>query len=201
MTDTIEVRPLDGYEVLLCVTGCIAAYKSADLASRLVRAGAGVAVAMTRAARRFVAPLTFQTLCGRAVFTSLWRAAGDHQPQHIALTERADLMIVAPATANMLAKMAHGLADDLVSALALSAAGACAILVAPAMNVRMWNAPQTRANLAALTQWGVHVVGPGEGHLACGTVGVGRMAEPEEILYAAADLLLENPPKPAHESD
>lgn len=200
MTDPIEASPLDGYEVLLCVTGCIAAYKSADLASRLVQAGAGVSVAMTRAARRFVAPLTFQTLCGRAVFTSLWRDAAEQQPQHIALTERADLMIVAPATANMLAKMAHGLADDLVSTLALSAAGACTILVAPAMNVRMWNAPQTQANLAAVTEWGLHTVGPGEGYLACGTVGIGRMAEPEEILAAATKLLRQNPPKHTHQN-
>ena len=194
----IEPGPLDDYEVLLCVTGCIAAYKSADLTSKLVQAGAGVSVAMTRAARRFVAPLTFETLSARAVLTSLWRAEGDYQPKHIALTQRADLTIVAPATANILAKMAHGLADDLVSALALSAAGACAILVAPAMNVRMWNAPQTQANLAALTEWGVHTVGPVEGHLACGTVGMGRMAQPQDILHAAGDLLLENPPKNHH---
>lgn len=182
-------RPLAGREVLLCVTGGIACYKAADLASRLVKAGAGVSVAMTDAARQFVAPLTFQALTARAVCTSLWQAVENYSSQHISLTDRAELMIVAPATANILAKMAAGIADDLVSTLALSAHGACDILVAPAMNTRMWLAPPTQANLARLKGWGVHVVGPAEGRLACGTTGPGRMAEPADLLAAAADLL------------
>lgn len=182
-------RPLAGREVLLCVTGGIACYKAADLASRLVKAGAGVSVAMTDAARQFVAPLTFQALTARAVYTSLWQAVEDYSSQHIALTDRADLMIVAPATANILAKMAAGIADDLVSTLALSAHGACPILVAPAMNTRMWLAPPTQANLARLKGWGVHVVGPAEGRLACGTTGPGRMAEPADLLAAAAAIV------------
>ena len=182
-------KPIERYEVLLCVTGGIACYKAADLASKLVQAGAGVSVATTEAAQRFVTPLTFQALTGRRVYTSLWDAGKDYQSTHIALTEQADLMIVAPATANMLAKMAAGLADDLVSTLALSVSGACEILVAPAMNTRMWSAPATRQNLQTLTGRGVRTVGPGEGRLACGTVGPGRMAEPAEILAAAAEIL------------
>jgi len=194
MPETTDL-PLDGYEALLCVTGGIAAYKSADLASKLVQAGAGATVAMTESATRFVAPLTFQTLTGRAVATSLWESVERFESQHLALTERADLMIVAPATANIIAKMACGIADDLVSALALSACGACEVLIAPAMNTRMWEAPPTQANMARLTERGVHVVGPGEGFLACRTVGKGRMAEPAEILAAAEKLLKANPPK------
>ncbi|HUU23123.1 MAG TPA: flavoprotein [Phycisphaerae bacterium] len=190
-----EQTPLSGYEVLLCVTGGIACYKSADLASKLVQAGAGVNVAMTDAAGRFLTPLTFQSLVRRRVYTSLWDAAEDFRSQHIALTERADLMVVAPATANILAKMAHGIADDLVSTLVLAATGECPILAAPAMNTRMWNAPATRENVERLTGWGVHVVGPAEGRLACGTVGVGRMIDPDEILAAATELLRKNPPK------
>jgi len=189
--------PLAGYEVLLCVTGGIACYKSADLTSRLTRAGAGVSVAMTASAQRFVRPLTFQTLAQRPVFAGMWRAPEDCRSQHIALTDLADLMIVAPATANILAKMATGIADDLVAALALSACGSCPILVAPAMNERMWAAPATQGNMETLRKRGVHVVGPATGRLACGTVGPGRMAEPDEILSAATEILLAGPPKKA----
>lgn len=188
-------KPLAGYEVLLCVAGGIAAYKSADLASKLAQGGAGVSVAMTEAGQKFVGPMTFQALTGRGVYTSLWQSAESYNPQHISLTELADLMIVAPATADVIAKMACGLADDLVSTLALSAHDACGILIAPAMNLRMWSAPATTANIAVLTDRGVEVVGPGQGRLACGTVGLGRMAEPDEILAAASKLLLARPPK------
>jgi len=191
-----EGKPkLDGCEVLLCVSGGISCYKSAALASRLVQSGAGVTVAMTEAATRFVTPLTFQTLTGRQVYSSMWQSAESFQAGHIALAELADLMVIAPATANLMAKLAAGIADELVGALALSATGQCPILIAPAMNTRMWQAPATQANLVRLTDWGVHVVGPGEGYLACGTRGVGRMAEPDEILAAAAKLLTQKPPK------
>ncbi len=182
---------LENAEVLLCVTGGIACYKSADLASKLTQAGTGVTVAMTDAAGRFITPLTFGTLTGREVYTSLWQAGENHQPQHLSLTERADVMIVAPATADIIAKMAVGIADDLVSTLALSACGTCEILIAPAMNTRMWLAAPTQDNVQKLTERGVHIVGPNEGRLACGTIGAGRMAEPDEIL-AAAETLLEN---------
>jgi len=190
-------NPFDGRRVLLCVTGGIACYKAADLASRLAQAAAGVDVAMTASAERFVAPLTFQALTRRKVFTSLWDVTEDYSAQHLSLTESADLMIVAPATANILAKMACGIADDLVSTLALSACGACPILVAPAMNTRMWEAPVTQRNVAQLKAGGVYVVGPNEGNLACGTAGPGRMAEPAEILQAATDILRRRKPKRA----
>jgi phosphopantothenoylcysteine synthetase/decarboxylase len=189
------VDSLAGYEVLLCVTGGIACYKSADLASKLIQAGAGVSVAMTESATRFITPLTFQSLTHRMVYTSMWQAGEAFCAQHIALTEQADLMIVAPATANILAKMAIGLADDLVSCLALSANGQCPILIAPAMNSRMWAAPPTVENIDKLIGWGIHVSPPGEGYLACGTTGPGRMAEPADILSHAMRILLANPPK------
>ena len=197
MAKTKAQDNLAGYEVLLCVTGGIACYKSADLASSLVQAGAGVTVAMTAAARRFVAPLTFQTLTSRPVYTGLWQRTADFRSEHIALTDLADLMIVAPATANILGKFAAGLADDLVSALALSATGSCPILLAPAMNTRMWSAPPVQANVKTLAQWGYHVVGPATGRLACGTEGIGRMSEPADILAAAATLLRRTPPRKA----
>ena len=187
------IGPLAGREVLLCVTGGIACYKAADLASRLVQAGAGLTVAMTDAAGRFVCPLTFQALTGRKVHTTMWQPSEDFSSQHIALTERAELTIVAPATADMLAKIAAGIADDLVSTLALSAQGACPILLAPAMNGRMWLAAPTQANVARLRDWGVHLIGPNEGRLACGATGPGRMAEPREILDKAIDILAEGP--------
>jgi phosphopantothenoylcysteine decarboxylase/phosphopantothenate--cysteine ligase len=150
---------------------------------------------MSESARRFVAPLTFQTLARRKVYTSLWESTEEYQSGHISLTEAADLMIVAPATANTIAKMATGLADDLVSTMALAAGGACEILIAPAMNERMWGAAATVGNIKRLKERGVHVIGPAEGKLACGTVGPGRMVEPEEILAAATKLLLRKPPK------
>jgi phosphopantothenoylcysteine decarboxylase/phosphopantothenate--cysteine ligase len=181
--------PLSGRETLLCVTGGIACYKAADLASKLVAAGAGVNVAMTEAAERFVAPLTFQSLTRRRVYTSLWQATEDFDSAHIDLSERAELMIVAPATADILAKLASGLADDLVSTLLLARPQDGPLLVAPAMNTRMWEAPATRANVERLGQWGVQFVGPAEGRLACGTTGLGRMAEPDDILAAATKLL------------
>ncbi len=188
-------KPLEGYEVLLCVTGGIAAYKSADLTSKLIQQGAGVTVAMTEAATRFVAPLTFQTLSGRKVCTSLWSSTEDYRSGHISLTEQADLMVVAPATANIIAKITNGIADDLVSTLALSANQSCPILLAPAMNERMWAAPAVQENIARLKQWGIEIVGPEEGYLACGTVGMGRMADPANILSAIKAILTKQPPK------
>ena len=195
MSKKEPVPSLAGYEVLLCVTGGIAGYKAADLASKLVAAGAGVSAALTDSALRFVTDLTFQTLTGRQVFTNMWQATQTFESQHLSLTERADLMLVAPATANFMAKMAAGIADDLVSTLALSSHDACPVLVAPAMNTRMWNAPPTRANFARLKEWGVQFVGPETGRLACRTIGPGRMSEPADILVAATEILLLQPPK------
>jgi len=175
-------------EVLLCVTGGIACYKAAFLASRLVQDGCGVSVAMTDAATRFVAPLTFQTVTARKVHTTLWPDGQAFSSRHIALPDQADVVVVAPATANILAKAACGIADDLVSTLLL-AAGDKPVVVAPAMNTRMWNAPATRENIKTLAARGVHVVGPAEGRLACGTTGPGRMAEPDDIHDVIVNLL------------
>lgn len=195
-----QPHKLTGHEALVCLTGGIACYKTATLVSRLVQAGCGVSVAMSEAAQRFVTPLTFASLTGRRTFTGLWDAQDHHDAQHIALTERADLMVIAPATANIIGKIAGGIADDLVSALAMTATGACPILLAPSMNTRMWESPIVQTNLERLKALGFATVGPGEGWLACRTVGAGRMAEPDEILAAAAELLLARPPKSASPS-
>lgn len=186
---------LDGFNVLLCVTGGIACYKSPDIVSRLVQSGATVNVAMTDAAQKFVCPLTFQTLSGRNVCTSMWEATDEMKPQHIPLTEEADIMVIAPATANIIAKLAVGIADDLVSTMGLSASGACEMLIAPAMNCRMWDAEVTRQNLQTLKDRGVAVVGPNEGYLACGVTGMGRMSEPAEIVNAIKIMLDQANPK------
>jgi phosphopantothenoylcysteine synthetase/decarboxylase len=190
MSDTKpkQEQPLKGRELLLCVTGGIACYKAADLTSRLVQAGAGVSVAMTEMATRFVTPLTFEALSQRPVVVS-WDEEGEHTSPHIALTDRAELMIVAPATANILGKISAGIADDVVSTLALAATGTCRILAAPAMNTRMWSAASVRENVRTMEARGVSFVGPNEGRLACGTVGPGRMSEPEEIFAEVVRLL------------
>ncbi|HPS52138.1 MAG TPA: flavoprotein, partial [Phycisphaerae bacterium] len=137
----------------------------------------------------------------RQVFTSMWTSAEDFKAQHIALTERADIMLVVPATANIISKFAAGQADDLVSTLALSAFGACEILIAPAMNTRMWKAHPTQENIEKLKKWHMNIVGPDCGHLACGTTGEGRLADLDDIYAAAEQLLLKNPPKKANETD
>ena len=184
---------LDGYEVLVAVCGGIAAYKTATLVSRLVQSGASVTVAMTRAARKFITPLTMEALSGRQVFSSLWTSGEEHDPQHLSLTESADLFIIAPATANIIAKIVHGIADEVVSTMALSAASP--LLVAPAMNTRMWENPAVQENIATLRKRGAHIIGPDEGWLACRTVGKGRMSEAEEIFTEAAGLLRKSPPR------
>ena len=195
-------KQLDGYEILLCVSGGIACYKAADLASKLVQSGAGVTVAMTAAAAEFVKPPTFQALTRRAVFTSMWQSTETYDSGHISLTEKADLAILAPATANSIAKLANGLADNLVSTMLLATAGSCDVLVAPAMNSRMFAHPAVQANLERLrTMPGVHLIGPAEGRLACGTTGPGRMCEPAEILSRATELLRRKPAKKASKRD
>jgi len=172
--------------ILLCVTGSIAAYKAADLASKLKQAGHDVTAIMTEAAQQLVTPSTFLNLTGNRVYTDLWDPQG--QTEHIALTDRAELVIVAPATANTLAKIAHGLADDMVSTTLLAVASP--VLVCPAMNTRMWRHPTVQQNLDAVrTLPGYHVLEPSEGNLACGHVGPGRLPETPEIL-AAVDKLL-----------
>jgi len=167
--------------VVLGVTGSIAAYKAADLTSRLVQAGITVEVIMTASAMRLVQPQTFLTLSQRPVTTDLWDLP-DWQPGHIALAERAALLVVAPATANILAKLAHGLADDALSTYALSHSGP--VLVAPAMNPRMWAHPAVQANCRVLRKRGVRFAGPVRGRVACGEGGLGRMAAVEDIVAA-----------------
>mgnify|MGYP005844627255 CR=1 FL=1 len=173
--------------VLLCVGGGISAYKSAALCSSMVQGGWQVRVAMTAAACRFIQPLTFAALSGRQVATDLWQQAADGEILHLSLTRDVRLIIVAPATANLLAKFAWGLADELVSAAILGAD--CPILLAPAMNQRMWASPATQHNVRLLGERGFHFVGPASGWLAERESGTGRMSEPAEILSAARALL------------
>ena len=172
--------------ILLMVSGGIAAYKSCFLARLLTQAGFSVKVAMTEAATRFVTPMTFQVLTGQPVATDLWGEGQSHALDHIEYARWADLVLVAPATANTMAKAAAGIGDDIVSTLLLAFPGP--LLMAPAMNDNMWAHPATRANYQTLKSRGVAFVGPGEGWLACGTVSAGRMAEPEEILAAVREL-------------
>jgi len=178
---------LRGRRIVLGVTGGIAAYKAADLASRLVKAGAILDVVMTEGATKFVGPLTFQALTHRPVCLDMWALLRDTDIAHVSLGQAAELMIIAPATANTLAKLAHGIADNLLTSTAL--AMRAPILVAPAMESGMWEHPATQANMAQLRRRGVHVVGPAEGRLASGGSGVGRMVEPAEILEEARRVL------------
>lgn len=169
-------------EILLGVSGGIAAYKAADLASKLVQAGAKVTAVMTESAGRFIGPTTFEALTGRPVHSSLFDAQEHYLGEHIGLARRAELYLIAPATANLLGKLAHGLADDLVSTLALSVT--CPVIVAPAMNNEMWSKPAVQRNVERLQADGVSVIPPASGWLSCGAVGPGRMAEPADILQA-----------------
>ena len=183
----IETVSLAHKKIILGVTGGIAAYKAAELCRLLIKAGADVQVAMTAAAQQFVTPLTFQALSGQPVLTSLWDAASGDGMEHIHLSRDTDLLLVAPASADFLARLAHGRADDLLSTLCL--ARSCRLAVAPAMNREMWAAAPTRRNLAQLRADGVSVLGPASGEQACGEIGLGRMLEPTEILAALPGLL------------
>ena len=178
---------LTGREIVLGVTGGIAAYKSADLVSRLRHLGANVNVIMTKNATEFVAPLTFQTLSANQVTVDTFKAPEYWNVEHVALAKRAEVFVIAPATANILAKMARGIADDMLSTTVL--ATKAPVLVAPAMNTGMWTADATRENMEILRRRGVHVVGPDDGLLACGDSGAGRMSEPAEIVEAIAEIL------------
>jgi len=173
---------LKGQHVLLCVGGGIAAYKALELVRRLREAGAEVQVAMTEGAQQFVTPLSFQALSGSPTRTSLWDSAAEASMGHIELARWADRIIVAPATADLLAKLAHGFASDLVTTLCL--ATTAPITVAPAMNHRMWQHPATQANVATLKAHGVQVIGPEDGPLAEGESGPGRLSEPDAIVAA-----------------
>jgi phosphopantothenoylcysteine decarboxylase / phosphopantothenate---cysteine ligase len=182
MTETLIPTSLADRDILLIIAGGIAAYKSLDLIRRLRERGASVRVVMTAAAQQFITPLAAASLSGNNVYTELFSLTDESEMGHIRLSREADLVVVAPATADILAKAALGLAGDLASTLLLATDKP--ILVAPAMNVVMWDHPATQANLATLRARGVLQVGPASGDLACGEVGGGRMAEPLEIVTA-----------------
>ncbi|MFC4352507.1 bifunctional phosphopantothenoylcysteine decarboxylase/phosphopantothenate--cysteine ligase CoaBC [Fodinicurvata halophila] len=174
---------LSGKRLLLIVSGGIAAYKTPDLVRRLRAQGAEVRVVMTPAAEQFVTPLSLASVSGNRVYQDLFSLTDEAEMGHIELSRAADLVIVAPASADLLAKLANGLADDLASTLLLATDKE--VLAAPAMNVRMWQHPATQENLTRLQARGLHLVGPDEGEMACGEYGPGRMAEPETIVAAA----------------
>jgi phosphopantothenoylcysteine decarboxylase/phosphopantothenate--cysteine ligase len=197
MSTDDQAQSLKGREIIVAVCGGIAAYKVADVVSKLVQRGMGVSVVMTDDAQRFVAPLTFQALSGRVVRTSTFELPDSSDPQHISLTECADLMLVAPATANVIAKVAHGICDDLVSLMVCAAA--CPVVFAPAMNDRMWANPIAQENVAKLKSHGYRFIGPEAGWLACRNVGAGRLSEPATIVDAVVAFLADSslPPSPS----
>ncbi len=177
------MKKANAVTALLGVTGSIAAYKAAELARLMVKAGWSVHVVMTQAAARFVTPLTFRTLSRNPVGMDAFEDPEAWIPGHISLAERADVVVVAPCTANVLAKMTHGLADDLLTATLL--ATRAPVVIAPAMNTGMWEHPATQANVETVRARGVRIVEAETGDLACGTSGKGRMAEPETVFAAA----------------
>src|SRR6056297_3189158 len=177
--------------ILLIIGGGIAAFKSLDLIRRLRESGASVTPVLTRAGEEFVTPLSVSALAGKKVFRDLFDLTDEAEMGHIELSRSADLIVVAPATADLMAKMAQGHADDLASTLLL--ATDTPVMVAPAMNVRMWEHPATQRNIAALKGDGIHLVGPNEGDMACGEHGPGRMAEPLEIVAAVETSLADGP--------
>ena len=178
---------MNGREILLGVCGGIAAYKVADLCSKLVQAGAGVSVVMTESAGQFIGTTTFEALTGRPVYSSSFKPVEHFRGEHIGLAQRAELFVVAPATAHFLAQAASGFAGDLLTTLVLTAT--CPLLLAPAMNCEMWAKKSVQRNVEQLREDGAHFVDPGSGWLSCGQVGAGRMAEPVEIMAAISELL------------
>jgi phosphopantothenoylcysteine decarboxylase/phosphopantothenate--cysteine ligase len=192
---TIAKRPRNeesppGRRMIVGLSGGIACYKVAYVVSALSQDGFDVTVAMTDAAAKFITPLTFQALSGRPVYTSQWEHIESNDPQHISLARAADLMLIAPCTMDMLAKLATGRTDDVVSLIASAIdLSRQSILLAPSMNEVMWNQPSTRRNLAQLKKDGVEIIAPGKGWQACRTEGVGRLAEPDEILTAVLNRL------------
>lgn len=178
---------LKGKTIILGITGGIAAYKSAELTRRLVEAGAEVHVMMTKSAREFITPLTLQTLSGHPVHTDLFNLTEEQEISHISLADKADVMVIAPATADILAKVAHGLCDDLITT--VICATQAPVLFAPSMNVHMWENPITRENVAKLKKHGYLLLEPDAGALACGYTGKGRLPEPEMIVREIEKIL------------
>lgn len=173
--------------VVLGVTGSIAAYKAAELVRLFKQSSWGVSVVMTRAACRFITPLTLRTLSQEPVAVEMFDAPHEWKPEHIALAERADVLLIAPCTANVIAKLTHGIADDLLTCTALACTAP--VVIAPAMNEKMWDHPATQANVVQLTERGVRFVRVGSGDLACGYQGRGRMAALEDVLAAVTEAL------------
>ncbi len=178
---------LGDLNILLGVSGGIAAYKAVDLASKLTAVGALVDTVMTENACRLVGPKSFEAVTNSAVFTSLWSTSEEYKISHIALVDWADIVVVAPATANIIGKIANGICDDLLST-TLCACWQKPILLAPAMNDNMWDNPAVRRNVKALKDMGFRLVGPEKGRLASGTEGIGRMSEPQDILEAVGKI-------------
>jgi phosphopantothenoylcysteine decarboxylase/phosphopantothenate--cysteine ligase len=185
--ESSSLDAFNGREIIVAVCGGIAAYKIADVVSKLVQRGAGVAVVMTPDAKRFVGPITFEALSGRPVLSDPYELEDSADPQHIGLTQRAALMLVAPATANIIGKVANGLCDELVSLMVIAAA--CPVVFAPSMNNRMWANPIVQANAGKLCENGYRFIGPDDGWLACRNVGPGRLAEPARIVEELAGIL------------
>ena len=176
--------------ILLGITGSIAAYKSADMASQLKKLGHDVFCIMTRDATHFITPLTLQTLSQHPVMTDLFEEGeGDWRPSHLQLADTADLLVVSPATANVIAKLAHGIADDALSTIALALRPEAKVLVAPAMNGKMWLHPATQANVKVLQSRGVEFIGPEKGLLACGYEGIGRLWDVGKIIERIQKML------------
>ena len=175
--------------IVLGVTGSIAAHKAADLASLLTKQEFAVRVVMTADAQRFITPLPFKTLSRHPVVTDLYDEEGGWQPTHIKLADEADLLLIAPATAQVIARLAHGLADDALTCIALALNPQAKLLIAPAMNGKMWQHPATQANVALLKSRGAEFIGPDEGLLSCGYEGVGRLWPVEKIAERAVGLL------------
>jgi phosphopantothenoylcysteine synthetase/decarboxylase len=188
-------------QVVLGVTGSIAAYKAVDIASLLTKGGARVNVVMTQDALRFVTPLPFKTLSRNPVITDLYDEEEGWKPAHIRLADEADLLLIAPATANCLAKLSHGLADDALTCIALALNARAKMLLAPAMNGKMWEHPATRENVARLKDRGVEFIGPQEGMLSCGYEGVGRLWPAPRIARRALVLMRGGSPPPRAENE
>lgn len=187
MEDRPKVRSkLRGKEILLGVTGGIAAYKAVELTREMTKRGANVHVVMTENATRFVTPLTFQTISGNPVLHEMFRLLEGSRIGHVAMSDIAELMVIAPATANIIGKLANGIADDLLSTMVMALD--VPVLLAPSMNVKMWESPFVQHNVAKLKSYGYHFVGPAEGDLACGAVGRGRLAEVPEIVEKIEDI-------------
>jgi len=181
---------LTGMSILLGVTGGVAAYKAVDLASKLTAAGAKVDCIMTKNARKFIKPKSFEAVTGRAVHTSMWTGPKDYKIDHIALAASADIVVIVPATANIIAKTASGICDDLLST-TLCACWDKPVLIAPAMNSNMWTNPAVQKNVETIKQTGFRIIGPEVGRLANGTEGIGRMAQPDNILKEIEDIAAE----------